>query len=302
LPTFKVTGRVLDDEKGKPVPKFRYGVYRSHEHGGTSSRGNDVTNVNGEFRLENVLPGKYAVFIAAEGNAMRGDSVSFEVVDRDIADLVIKAGKAASVSGVVVFEGVEETTIKPNTLLLHAWSQSNEERFSGTRPQPLNPDGSFTISGLRKGFAGFSLTSRDSNDTRVALVRIERDGVVQPQGFPIKDGEQVTGLRLIARYLTGAIQGQIKVENDEPLPSSQISVWINSIDSSRPGEYNASGGSSTELDSRKRFVVRGLAPGMYEVNAAVFEPNRQDTTRTYKQQVMVADNTVSEVTITIKKP
>ncbi|HEY0366612.1 MAG TPA: hypothetical protein VGC73_09080, partial [Pyrinomonadaceae bacterium] len=57
---------------------------------------------------------------------------------------------------------------------------------------------------------------------------------------------------------------------------------------------------SPELDSRKRFAVRGLAAGTYEVNVGVYEAGRYDTNRIYKQQVTVADNSVSEVTITIK--
>ena len=60
------------------------------------------------------------------------------------------------------------------------------------------------------------------------------------------------------------------------------------------------GNSSPQLDSRKRFVVEGLAAGTYEVNVGVFEPNRQDSNRVLKQQVTVSDNAVSEVTITIK--
>src|SRR5215213_3925235 len=102
--TFKVSGRILDAETGKPLPGIKYGVYRSYgEHSGSSTSGGTVTNATGEFRLENVLPGKYSVFIVAE-EGVRGDSVSFEVVDRDITDLVINAGRAASVSGVVVLE------------------------------------------------------------------------------------------------------------------------------------------------------------------------------------------------------
>jgi protocatechuate 3,4-dioxygenase beta subunit len=302
LPTFKVRGRILDAETGKPLPNVKYGVYRSYgERGGSSSVGQNITNVNGEFRFENVLPGTYSVFVVPEDSGVRADSVSFEVVDHDITDLVIKAGKAASLSGVVVFEGGEE--IKPNSLMINAWAQSNGQQFTGSMPHTINPDGSFRISGLRKGFARFSLNSREPNDRRqLAILRVERDGVVQPQDLFIKDGEQITGLQLVVKYLTGAIHGQIKIEGDEPLPVSRISVWINFIDPAREGPSYFTSGSSPQLDSRKRFVVESLAAGTYEVNVAIFDPGRVDTTRIHKQQVTVSDNAVSEVTITIKKP
>jgi protocatechuate 3,4-dioxygenase beta subunit len=301
LPTFKIRGRVLDAETGKPLPNIKYGVYRSHEYGGSSSIGQNITNVNGEFRFDNVAPGKYAVFVVPEDSGVRADSVSFEVVDHDVVDLVIKAGKAATLSGVVVFEGAEE--IKPNSLMVHVWAQNNEVHFSGGLPQTVNPDGSFRISGLGKGFARFQLHSRESNGRRqLALLRVERDGVVQPMGVWIKDGEQVTGLRLVVKYLTGAIHGQVKIEGDELLPNSRISLWINLLDPVGQEPTLFTSGQSPQLDSRKRFVVESLAPGTYEVNVAVFEPGRQDTARIYKEQVTVLDNAVSDVTITIKKP
>src|SRR5215213_10009358 len=102
--SYKVSGRVLDAETGKPLQNIKYGVYQSRDHGGSSRVGPAVTNANGEFRLENVLPGKYSVFVVPEDSGVRADSVPFEVVDHDLADLVIKAAKAASLSGIVVFE------------------------------------------------------------------------------------------------------------------------------------------------------------------------------------------------------
>jgi hypothetical protein len=47
-------------------------------------------------------------------------------------------------------------------------------------------------------------------------------------------------------------------------------------------------------------VVQGLAAGTYQLSVAVYDPGRYETNRIYKQQVTVTDNTVSEVTVTIK--
>lgn len=302
--TFRVSGRILDAETGKPLSNIKYGVSQGNEHGGSSMIGRNFSNANGEFSLENVLPGKYVVFIVPEDTGVRGDTVSFEVVDRDVGDLVINAGKAASLSGVVVFEGAEEsTTFKLNDLFIHAWVENAELYFGGSMSHPVNPDGSFRISGLSKGHIRFNFASRTRNDRKpIDLVRVERDGVAQARGLTLKDGEQVTGLRLVVKYLTGAIRGQIKVEGDELIPNSRLSVWINSLDTIRTWSQSTSGDQSPQLDSRKRFTVEGIAAGTYEVNVAVYEQGRPETTRTYKEQVTVADNAVSEVTITIKKP
>jgi len=301
ITTFKVSGRVLDAETGKPLVHIRYGVYQGHDGGGSSRVGQDYTNANGEFRLDNVLPGKYVLFIVPEDSGVRGDSISFEVVDRDVIDLAIKAGKAATVAGVVAFESGEESKpgFKFNEVIISGWVDSSEQRFSGGFSKPVQPDGSFRIGDLRKGRVRFSLASPKRNDKGIQVVRVERDGVVQPGGLILKDGEQVTGLRLVVKFLTGAIHGQIKVEGDE-LPGTRMTVWINYLDDTRQGESYSMGNSSPQLDSRKRFTVEGLAAGTYEVNVAVFDPSRQDTNRIVQQQVTVVDNVASDVTITIK--
>ena len=116
----------------------------------------------------------------------------------------------------------------------------------------------------------------------------------------LKDGEQVTGLRLFVKSRTGAIQGQIKVEGDEVIPNSRLSIWLTLLEPNRTWHQSTSGIPSPQLDSRKHFAVQGLPAGTYEVSVAVYEPGRYDTNRIYKQEVTVTDNAVSEVTVTIK--
>ncbi|HKG59023.1 MAG TPA: carboxypeptidase regulatory-like domain-containing protein [Pyrinomonadaceae bacterium] len=301
ITTFKVSGRVLDAETGKPLVRIKYGVFQGGESGGSSRVGQDFTNADGEFKLENVLPGKYIVFIVPEDSGIRGDNVSFEVVDHDVTDLVIKAGKAATVTGVVVFEGGEESKsgLKFNQLFISGLGEGGERRFAGSFSQIVKTDGSFKLGDLRKGRVRFFFSAPTRNEIQIQVVRVERDGVVQPGGLILQDGEQVSGVRLVVKYLTGAIHGQVKVEGDE-LPASRMAVWITYLDDSRQGESFSMGNSSPQLDSRKRFTVEGLAAGTYEVNVAVFDPSRQDTNRVFKQQVTVVDNVASDVTITIK--
>lgn len=301
--SFRVSGRILDAETEKPLSGINFGIYQGRENGGSSMVGRNYSNANGEFRLENVLPGKYVVFIVPGDSDVRGDSVSFEVVDRDVSDLVIKAGKAASLSGVVVFEGGEEgaAKIKLSDLFINAWVENSDQYFGGNSSHPVNRDGSFRIGGLRSGPIRFEFASRLGNDRKlVELVRVERDGVALPKDLVLKDGEQVTGLRLVVKTLTGAIEGQIKVEGDEVIPNSRLSIWLTLLDNNRTWYQNTSAPPSPQLDSRKRFRVEGLAAGTYEVNVAVYEQGRYETSRIYKQQVTVADNAVSEVTVTIK--
>lgn len=305
LQTFRVSGRIVDSETGRPLPNIKYGLNQDMGGGSSSSAvGRNFSNANGEFGLDNVLPGKYTVFVVPEESGVHGASTPFEVVDRDVSDIVINAGKAASLSGFVVVEGAEQPTtpIKLNELFIDAWIE-NKDQFFGSSGHLVNADGSFRIGGLQKGNVRFKLTSRGRNDLKpVAIVRVERDGVPQTNGLIVKDGEQVTGLQLVVKYLTGAIHGQVMIEGDERDADPQLSLWITPLDASRSWYQSVGGDSSPQIDARKRFAVEGLAAGTYEVTVAAYAPGRTETNRLYKQQVVVTDDTVSEVTITIKKP
>jgi hypothetical protein len=301
MTTFTVRGSIVD-EAGKPMANVTYGVMRVTEGSQETTTGS-TSNARGEFKLDNVLPGKYFVFAANEGRIsnVRGDSVSFEVVDHDVNDVVIKASKGSIVSGVVVFEGTEEKPGLNNftDLFIHAWIQSKKSDFINSSSIGLKPDGSFQISGLKGGAVQFNISQMSRPGVRqLSIVRVERDGIVQPGGVILKDGEVVTGLRLVVKYLTGAIRGQVKLEGSDLVPASRISVWVNPVDDGR-GVTRTMSHNSPQVDSRGRFLLEGLAAGMYEVNVGLFDPGTSATTHVYKQQVAVVDNNVSEVVITL---
>jgi hypothetical protein len=237
-------------------------------------------------------------------SGLRGESVSFEVVDRDLSEIVIKASRGASVSGVLVLEGsVDPTALKQlDGFYIHAWVESSESHFDTSSNARVNPDGSFKIVGLRSGITHFALSPGMRTRAKpVDVMRVERDGIAQPSGaMTVRDGEQITGVRVVAKYLTGSIRGQIRVEDGELPAGTRLSVWLNLFEAERGTFRVSAGNTQPQVDSHGRFVAEGLAAGTYDVQVAVFEPGRQDSMRIFKQQVTVADNAVSEVTVTVK--
>jgi hypothetical protein len=146
---------------------------------------------------------------------------------------------------------------------------------------------------LRAGTAQIFVSS---NYEDMTLVRVERDGIVKPDGIIIKEGEHVQGLRLVVRHLTGAIRGQVKIEGGELPRGIQIFASVALIDETPQRSYR-----SGQVDSRGRFHIQGLAAGRYEVRVNAFGPgvlanNPNDS----KEEVTVSDNTVSEVVLTLK--
>jgi protocatechuate 3,4-dioxygenase beta subunit len=290
LKVFTVYARVVD-ENGQPLANVRYGLQKTRENGSSSSSG-FVSDGRGEIKLDNVLPGKYALFL--EPTAQRDsyvEPVRFEVVDQDVKDLILKATSGSSVSGVVVLEGVDDkvAAAKLTQLMVMAHIQSKDHQFAGSSPNAIvNADGSFKVSGLRGGNVHFAIWGRGPGAMDpIEVTQIERDGAALPT-LEIKPGEHVKGVRLIVRQRSGRIRGLVKFENG-PTLNTRAHVML-----TKAGENS---GLMLQLDDRGRFISEPLPAGVYEVRVIAYPPQGRSVTA--KQQVAVTDNQVTEVVLTL---
>jgi uncharacterized GH25 family protein len=296
---FSVNGRVVDGETGKPVANVTIGLAKilvvdasnSRSIGGGAGARSDRL---GEFRLENLTPGKYtiSVYPPPESN-LRAEPVTFDVLDQDVTGLVIKAGMGASVSGTVLLEGTKD----PRALAalaqayVAAYIVQSPNVTSGHSGR-INPDGSFQVGGLQAGLANFSLETMD-NTRGLALLRVERDGVAQPAGIQIQNAEKVTGIRIVVTYSNGSIRGVIKTENGTLPATGRFIVQL-----AKPAEPNGNQ-QPVNADSRGHFLVEGLAAGTYELRVIAYVPESRQRAQSAKQLVTVTDGATTEVTVTI---
>ena len=302
-PTYSVSVKVVDADSGQPLPDMRVGVQKFSEHG-SSGMGGPPTNRKGEIRIENLTPGKYAVslegFMRSRGsmdsNTPRyAEPVNFEIVDQDIAGLVIKASSGASLSGVVSFEGTDEKVLnaKLNELMLFAHIRIEDRRANRGAPASMvGADGSFSVGGLQAGTVTFSVwPQRSGKSGEVDVVRIERNGVIVPR-LEIKEREQLNGLRLILKWRSGQIRGVVKFENEELRSGGPVYVNFK-----KQGDEAAS---TVPVDERGRFQSSPLSAGVYEVLVIAYSTRPQNGPfPTAKQQVVVTDNQVTEVMLTL---
>ena len=293
--TYKATGRLVDGETGQPVPGASYGITRYEERGTSSMGWGAVTNARGEFKLENLSPGKYSVSLSPEADGdWRVDDTRFEVVDHDVTDLVIKTIKSGTAAGVVVLEGLDDKAAREQfkSMMVSAWIEGRpgDQRSASSK---INDDGSFKIRGLASGTAMFYLHSNGS----VRINHVERDGVIQPRGILVKEREHINGLRLVAQFGNATLRGKIEVENGTLPADARFSVWPRRI-----GEDPANMMSSNirpQVDTRGQFVIEGLIPGTYELEPGVYLPSAKLGYLGKKQQVVVTANTTTTVNITI---
>ena len=300
LQTFSVSGRVIETERGLPVPNIhftlqRFSGQRPVEFINTSL----ISNAQGDFYTEGLVPGRYQIYLFQEMNGdLRADSVSFEIVDQDVSDVTVKLTKGASLSGVIVFES-EDKAAYQKLLQMRLRAQvapkpgGGPQFFGQSSMTPIAPDGTFRLGGLPAGIANVTLTSSMGIffTKGFTISRIERDGVVM-RGVEVKDGEQVSGLRVFVAFGNGSIRGVVKLENGTLPEGAQMFVRLN-----KPGEPPSALRPSA-VDARGHFLMEGIPPGNYEVLAQVYMSNRT-APRVGKREVTVQDGIVTDVLITV---
>lgn len=300
LQTFSVTGRVVDGERGLPVPNLRFGVQRVV--GARVEFVNMMTNSNsqGDFIIEALIPGKYSVFAwPGAGSEMRTETLTFDIIDQDISGLTVKVSKGASVSGLVVFETEDKSVLaKLSEVQVRGFvtSSTGTSGMGSSATSPIAPDGGFRLNGLPGGNVNFMLGSQNNPfpPKGFTLVRVERDGVATPRFLEIKEGEQVTGVRVVLAYGNASIRGLVKLENGSLPEGARIFIRL-----AKPGDNNNSL-RPPPVDLRGHFLMEGIPGGTYEITASVVgsinAPTRQ---RTARREVTLQDGVVTDLTITL---
>jgi hypothetical protein len=306
---YKADGRIVDAESGRPLPglRYSYGITDRESKYLSISGGGDRSNHNGEFHIENLAPGRYAVFLIHDDNSQwYGEPAVFQVVNADVGGLEIKVRRGASLSGVVVVEGTSDRSVMDRLQRLQIYVSVDRPGLqvpASAAPKVL-PDGSFQHVGLPPGKARINIWPPNSDG--LSLVRIERDGIAQNNSIELAAGEQVTGIRLVLAYGTGVVRGRVVTPSGVMPEGMQLNVTARRVDT-EPTQRGI-GSPQIEVDERGRFLIEGLAGGEYEI-ALRLAPRRTPgvvTTgpaprpvRPITQRVSVTNGAQTEVTFTL---
>jgi hypothetical protein len=159
----------------------------------------------------------------------------------------------------------------------------------------VRPDGTFVAGGLTAGIVNFNVETMNSKGFN--LVRVERDGVPQPNGIQIQNGEHVSGVRLVMTFSNGSIRGVVRIENGTLPPTARMMIQITKA--GEQGQFAR----GAEVDARGHFLIEGLAAGTYELRAGAYSPEMQRQRvrppMSAKQIVIVNEGAAAEVTLTL---
>ena len=294
MQTFSASGLAIDAEKSLPMPFMRLGVQRRNGQRIEYVNTQAISNSRGEFVIEGLIPGSYGIYVSPQSSGdMRADGVNFDIIDQNVEGLTVRLTKGASLTGFVVLENEDKTIFaKLAQLQLRAFAMVNTGFSSGTA-SPIGPDGNFRLAGLPGGTINLSLGAlmNPFQQHGFNITRVERDGIVSTARVEVKDGEQLTGLRVIVSYGTATIRGIVKIENGSIPGGVRLFVRL-----TKPGEQFPNFRPVT-VDARGHYLFEGVPAGTYEVSVMV--PGGPSGSRTVKREVILQDGQAAEVNMTI---
>ena len=296
LQTFSATGRVIEGEKGLPAPNVRFGLQRMVGQRTEFVNTFAMSNIQGDFIIEGLLPGTYVINqLQNQPNEFRAETLNFEIIDQDISGVVIKLVKGASLTGVVVIESEDKAVLaKLSELQVRGFIPGPGGAVSSTATSPVAPDGSFRLAGLGSGNLSFNIgtLNRPLPPKGLSVARMERDEVAT-RWIEVKDGEQVTGVRVILSYGNAVIRGVVTTA-DGPLPEgTRISVTL-----TKSGE-RVGGTRPPIVDQRGRFLLEGIPAGTYELTTIIGMTTQKSPARVFRQMVTVQEGSTQDLTIMV---
>jgi protocatechuate 3,4-dioxygenase beta subunit len=319
---FTISGRVVDAEKNTPVTNAM--VVYSRVKKITADKDGDpdatfdigdlpgaftTTNDKGEFKFLSVLPGSYKLeagsmggfsLSANGGSQFYADPVNFEVASSNVDKLDVKVHRGSSITGVVVMESndQQDSLDRVGQLVLMATvSNASNKIPTSSGNCMVAADGSFRVGGLKPGkvtVRPFALGAK-----QLAVARVERNGVDVREGFEIQPDEDVTGLRVVLAPSAGVVRGRVLFAGGPAPANVRVEVSLHPSPTESSDGTDFLGNKETMADAKGNFLLDGLAPGTYliEAVAKVTDPRPRSLTAT--QLVTVTNERPVEIELTI---
>lgn len=311
--TYAVSGHITDADTGAPVvgTSYAFGPLQQ-SYGQTGMAGYtsppNPTNSKGEFRLEGVAPGRYAVTtvrgfgLDPTQPKVYSDPLPFEVVDSDVTDLEVKAHRGLTISGTVVTEAITSRAALAGVshLIVSGLNLSPPniiQPSSGFTTSPIAADGSFQLEGLRPGKVNLNIGAFTTAESRgYTISRItEGERELPNRQLELAEGQSASGIRIFIQYGNAVIKGEVKITGGTlPAETSLVVILQRENQNVRV--------TSAQVDARGRFVLSGISAGTYDavlqvIATANVAPN--DVPRPQHQTVTVSDDSETQITFTL---
>ena len=269
--TFDVAGRVTESATGKPVAGIRIGYGLMDASGNMTNWGSGMamTDAQGEYVLQGVMPGKYAAFADSRTNPQSefySDPAPFEINSDDVSGVEIRAHRGGSISGFAVIEGSSDPAIigQLSKINLNLTPRSRDTANGGRSARP-GANGAFRFTAVKPGKMDIRAFSPSGG---LKLLRVEHNGAPVTDGLELLAGEQLTNVRVIFGHGTATVRGQVKFVGGVLPEGVNLTLIAKRSGAGTGGEF------ANAVDARNQFVLQNLVAGEYELILFGYSANR----------------------------
>lgn len=276
LETYAVTGRVVDAQTGEPVLGVPINVARARGGPVAANTSSSTSDTEGKFKIKGLTSGQYTLSVrpvtfesgTITSSDYYSDPASFEISNSDASGVEVRVHRGASIAGTVVIEGSVDPSLRAelsrmmvtaNVRSAQGQAQSGRGGPGGGNGRasisPINPDGSFRISGLSPGVVRLNVNGGGNG---FSLARIEQNGAPSNGDIEVGSGQHISGVRIVVGYGSGVILGRVVIGGGTLPPGTRLMV------TARP--LNGQGQNrNAQVDASGQFSIEGLLSNTYEV-------------------------------------
>ncbi|HXU50182.1 MAG TPA: carboxypeptidase-like regulatory domain-containing protein, partial [Candidatus Binatia bacterium] len=220
-------------------------------------------DANGAFRFTGVAPGEY-VISATTGLHRLGEASGppqsanreISVVDSNVTGISLVLSAGATIVGHVTFEGDAGSA---GGAIAVNFSSNDQIGFGGSQAQ-VQPDGTFTVTGVPDGQYTVNLFSRCG----ACFVKAVTSNGADLSGKPvdIEGGTGPSPLEIVYSSNTADVSGTVAASDNQPGIGALVVVIPNADAPDRERRYR-----TATTDQYGRFDVKGVPPGEYTIIA-----------------------------------
>jgi len=300
-----VAGNVFRLDTGEPLKKARV-LLQSHT--GDEYSVFSVTDEQGHFLFENVLPGSYDLEVSRNGY-VDAEAIRTLAPGQNMTNLVFKLAHTAAISG-RVFDEDGEPIAKAAVITYRASRQQGKEQENDDDPVLTNDLGEFRIFGLAPGRYYIAVNFRPEDPfhryTAAANQKVKTGylpsyypNTVDPakaQAISVGPGDEIRSLEFFLRASRFVnVRGRVICA----IPGDSAASGTVSLNPQGPGLAQALQGINDNFRTKDgSFILRNVPPGSYDLTAS-YRNGESDGWHLASRQLEVGNSDVDGVTITI---
>ncbi len=262
--SYSVSGRVLTPE-GKPAHSvWIMSMQESGKDLASMMGQNTNTDLQGEFKVPGLLPGRHRLYARAGGGEdAQMASATVDVVDQDLSGLTLVLGEGAEITGRIVAEG-EASTVDWRQVSLSIVPTGNITLMSfGGSGSQVNEDFTFKISNRPEGTYRLMVRLPAGNHY-VSSIRFEGQDITD-RPIELRSNDRLDGVEIYISSEGARFSGSVEQAEGRKVAEG-ATVLVFSADPDQrafPSRFTR----TTQTDQSGRFSLQGLVPGEYLVCA-----------------------------------